>query len=281
MKNEISELDKLKELTDGDTDINIEPAENDEPTENDEPEQAQSGIAELLSSGIEDDDTEATDDPEEESQEGTPEAPTPHRPKATQNPIKVSLVDKGLKFVEGLNVRLCLSISGDKNPSAYTNTEDDRKEFAEELSEYLNDTGFTMSPTMAILISAIFFFGTPLFNAWGVRQEKAAKEKAEAIRQQKIQEQAEREKAEAEAAAQANPAATTICKEARERRKSFEVHATTGCYKFPANSARGQDAIKVGDAVERPSPEAQALIDKGLSNAEIRKELGYEQDGNN
>jgi Flp pilus assembly protein TadG len=72
-----------------------------------------------------------------------------------------------------------------------------------------------------------------------------------------------------------SPAAPEQCKEAREKRRSFDIYSGTGCYKLPPDTGDAKNALGAANATEKPSAIVAELIAKGMSNATIREYLGY------
>jgi hypothetical protein len=236
-------------------------------------------ITAILSQADDSDDEEEEPD-EDDSDDEDDEEPEPYEPKPKEEermPIDNDLIFSAIDYGSDMVTNLCISISDDRDGKKYLKTDKQKAEFSNKVSKYLNQQGYTMSPAMGIIIATFLFFGVPLGIAF-VRRGTNKKAKIAAAAQAAAIAAANEKQQQQQPAFTANisPAAPEQCKEAREKRRSFDIYSGTGCYKLPPDTGDAKNALGAANATEKPSAIVAELIAKGMSNATIREYLGYE-----
>ena len=259
--------------------IMLEYNKENEEVETDEIGEESDGLDDILGNAQdlepdEDDDDDQQPDDDEEPEEAQPYEPKPKEEERV--PIDNDIIFTAIDYASDMVTNLCISISGDKDGKKYIKTDQKKAEFSNKLSKYLNQQGYTMSPTTGIIIAAFMFFGMPIGYAMA-RRGINRKEKLEAQKREAAiaaaNEQRPRETFVANIGTP--PAVPTACREAQQKRKSFDIYKSSGCYKLPPDTADAKNALGIDNATEQPSATVAPLIAKGMSNETIREYLGY------
>jgi hypothetical protein len=231
------------------------------------------GNAQDLEPDDEDDDDEQRDD--EEPEEAEPyEHNAASEPKG--EPIDNDLIYTAINLSSDLVTNLCISISDDKDGKRYIKTDKQKADFSNKLSKYLNAQGYTMTPTTGIIIAAFMFFGVPIGYAM-VRRGANRKARIETQKREAAIAAANEQRQQETFVANIGtpPAVPTACREAQQKRKSFDIYKSSGCYKLPPDTADNKNVLGIDNATEQPSTTVAPLIAKGMSNEAIREYLGY------
>jgi hypothetical protein len=184
------------------------------------------------------------------------------------------LGELAIDFLDDTKAQLCSAISGQAS-SQYASGKKLNKALLKAFVAYMNSQDVKAPSPAGTLLLTLALWGLPaLGTAYFHRKQvqKANKKKAkEQINQgtEKETEEEVRGESKSDGPKEQEPVNYKETKECKDKRRMFDLHASTGCY---SRDLSGKFA-KASLAGEKPSPELQELIDKGCDNVKIRSIL--------
>lgn len=179
-----------------------------------------------------------------------------------------------MEKIDDSKAMLCSAISGE-SPANYTSDKKLNKALVNAFVNYFRSNNVKAPSPFGTLMLALAMWGLPSLGSAFFHRKKAQKIAKQQAVQKAKESKEDIEDLEIEGEAQSDRPANldySQLKEYQENRRIFTIHKESGCYN---RTPKGQ-FCKTSLATEKPSPEIQAMLDEGLSSAEIRERLYQE-----
>lgn len=189
---------------------------------------------------------------------------------------KEALKDLGeliIDFMDDSKANLCSAISG-QDASKYASGQKLNKALLKAFIAYMDSQEVKAPTPFGTLMITLALWGLPSLAASYFHRRQAKKAEKQAVERQNTTETKEGPEVTGESKTDSLATGTlkvdfTQTKEYQDKRRLFDLHASTGCY---SRDLSGKFA-KISLSSEKPSPAVQALIDQGYDNAKIRSTL--------